>query len=60
VLHGTYEQPDYMKNGPRKYLPSKTEETEDFNVIKEESKMNGYRNVSGIYFMCLCLLILPK
>ncbi len=46
VLHGTYEKPDYMKNGPRNY-------DEPTDQIKETTKLDQLEinnNVIGVYF----------
>ena len=37
VLHGTYDQPEHMKNGPRKYAES-TDEITNEEVISPENK----------------------
>ena len=36
VLHGTFDQPEYIKNGPRKYLEP-TEESSD----EQEAETSG-------------------
>lgn len=46
VLHGTYEKPDYLKNGPRKY----EDESDKRSLMEEEEDSNsnaGYEQSSG-------------
>jgi proprotein convertase subtilisin/kexin type 1 len=41
VLHGTYDKPEYIKNGPKKYTSADAKTKENLNIIQDSKQLSN-------------------